>query len=175
VAKPVNSIDLGRVLAKWLRDDGSFNSENLAFSQPNLVDNIVHVADTRHISVFDHIKILEQFDGDKELIREVLEIFLKNISIRHKNLQNAIISKDIKNILAESHTIKGMSSSVSAIALSFIAAEINDVANNENFEVLQEKVIELNNQITKFQEKIKESGFLLNSDNQHEYNLYENT
>lgn len=50
------------------------------------------------------------FDGDKEMIRALLEVFESSYTEHLEKLESSILRKDFENIKLHAHTLKGMCS-----------------------------------------------------------------
>jgi len=52
--------------------------------------------------------VLENFMDDEELLFESIDLFLERVSARMITLKAAVADKNLEDIMAEAHTIKGM-------------------------------------------------------------------
>jgi len=70
----------------------------------------------RSDSVVDHTALLERFEGDRELLREIASLFLEDVPQRLSELRDAVSRRDSTAVQRAAHTIKGAVSILSAAA-----------------------------------------------------------
>ncbi|MCD6384669.1 PAS domain S-box protein [Candidatus Sumerlaeota bacterium] len=112
VSKPVNPKELAEAIERML---GKVKPSSR--SQPS------GSAETGK-KVFDREALLQRVDGDEELLKEILEVFLKDTPARIKSLKDAVSTKDAESIQRDAHSLKGSAGSVGAVALQELAAEL---------------------------------------------------
>jgi HPt (histidine-containing phosphotransfer) domain-containing protein len=71
-------------------------------------------------------------DGD-DLVKEVLEIYLRNAPEMIKRITNDISANNMKSLAADAHTFKGSSAQVGAVGIASLCREIDDAIQNEQF------------------------------------------
>ncbi len=69
-------------------------------------------------------KAVEEFEGDKEFLIEVLNAFLENAETQTGTIRQAISDGDAEVVRKEAHSIKGGSANLTANTLSDIAYEL---------------------------------------------------
>ncbi len=72
-------------------------------------------------------KAVEEFEGDKEFLTEVLEGFMENVRTQIETLHHAISDGDTEVVRKEAHSIKGGASNLTADKLSVIAHELENI------------------------------------------------
>jgi HPt (histidine-containing phosphotransfer) domain-containing protein len=77
---------------------------------------MVNTKDTFNLStpVFDYDDFLDRIDGDVDLLKEVIEIFLKDTPGILANLYSGIKSGDTEAVERAAHTLKGATANISA-------------------------------------------------------------
>lgn len=90
-------------------------------------------------SVFDYDDFLYRIDGDVDLLKEVIEIFLKDTPVLLADLYSAIKSGDTNAVERAAHTLKGAAANISAIKMQSLSQQIqlalreNDATGLESF------------------------------------------
>jgi PAS domain S-box-containing protein len=108
--KPIDRSELKMVIAKYLPAQKKDSAENIESSEKQWADTGL-AADNQ--SVISWAAIIEQC-GEEEVVREVVEVFLKEAPKYMEMLSEAIKNKDSKDIRFYAHKLKGSSSYVTA-------------------------------------------------------------
>jgi HPt (histidine-containing phosphotransfer) domain-containing protein len=74
--------------------------------------------------VFDRDALLTRVDGDMTLLNEVVGIFLADYPNMLSKIENAVVSRDPKDIEASAHVLKGSAASIGANRLSIAALKL---------------------------------------------------
>ncbi len=163
VAKPINPLELAKVLERWLpgadgeeqrTEDGSQKSE-IRRQEPEDKEQMGEAVHTEKVgrmeqavkreeqaraevapSLVDRAALLDRCMGDEELARDVVQLFLENMPQRIRELQAALDVGDAKAANLAAHTIKGMSANTSAEALRSLVEEMEDAARDGNLEAV---------------------------------------
>ncbi|MEQ8221506.1 MAG: ATP-binding protein, partial [Candidatus Eremiobacterota bacterium] len=109
--------------------------------------------------IFDSKAFLERLDGNLQLFRKTLSLSLDDITSEIMNLTAAIEKGECKKIKFHAHSIKGVSSNLSAGMLKNIAEKIESLSFSDNKEMLKDLEKELYIEFEKFKEKLKELNF----------------
>jgi CheY-like chemotaxis protein len=120
ITKPVNPSELFRAISKQIT--GLKIPEN-KISIPK---------DDKQI--FDKKDFLKRVDGDDELAKELLEIYLKNASLLIENLKLAFQEGNLNKIKILSHTLKGSSANIGAKSVNFRVTEIENLVREGKLE-----------------------------------------
>lgn len=75
-------------------------------------------------------------DGD-DLVKEVLEIYLRNAPEMIKRITNDIDANNMKSLAADAHTFKGSSAQVGAVGIASLCKEIDDAIQAEQIEQIK--------------------------------------
>ncbi|SFM60258.1 PAS domain S-box protein [Methanolobus profundi] len=133
ISKPISINTLSEKLVKWLKP--SEMKEHHPDNEPDEND--------KHL-IFDKQYFMGNIMHDTNMARKVIEIFNKNTPDQIEELKKAIIRKDKEEIIKHSHSLKGSSASVGGMALSNIAAEIENGAMTDDMDSIQDMVEKLN-------------------------------
>ena len=82
-------------------------------------------------SIFDDQFLLNQLSGNSDLVISILRKFVVSMKKQVKNIHTAIEEKDIEEVIATGHKLKGAAVTIGCNQLSEIAAEI-EMAGVEN-------------------------------------------
>ena len=92
--------------------------------------------------VFDYADFLARIDGDVELLKEVIEIFLEDTPRLLSDLYTAIERNDLVAAERAAHTLKGAAANISACGLYAISQEAQQAVKNKDWNLL-ERMIDL--------------------------------
>ncbi|MBN1256259.1 MAG: Hpt domain-containing protein [Planctomycetes bacterium] len=81
---------------------------------------------TKDRQVFSVENSLDLVAGDKELLQEVIEDYIKDLPAKLQELQNAISEGNLKQVELISHSIKGTGVTLGAAILSEAARKVED-------------------------------------------------
>jgi len=82
--------------------------------------------------VFDYEDFLHRIDGDVELLKEVIEIFLEDTPGLLTNLYAGIKSGDTVAVERAVHTLKGATANISAKRLQQLSQQVQLILKNNN-------------------------------------------
>jgi len=74
--------------------------------------------------IIDPKRVLEQFEGDLDLLQEVIELFLRDCPIRLREMRDAIASGDHPTLLRAAHSVKGSAAIFSATSAVNVALRL---------------------------------------------------
>jgi signal transduction histidine kinase/CheY-like chemotaxis protein len=116
IAKPVSTQELARSLTRWLDPQ-----------QPQVASPVPAPA-VSHLPVFNRADTLGRFEGDEELLNEIVALSLEDLPRSLKRLQEALQAGQIDAVRQHAHSIKGAAANVGAQALSALAAALESAA-----------------------------------------------
>ena len=90
--------------------------------------------------VFDYADFLARIDGDVELLKEVIEIFLEDTPRLLSDLYTAIERNDLVAAERAAHTLKGAAANISACRLYAVSQEAQQVVKNKDREALDHMI-----------------------------------
>ena len=77
-------------------------------------------------------EFLERVQGDKELLLELLDIFVDDFQSKRKLLQSAVSKNDYEQIRGIAHALKGASGNISAKGLRELLLHCEKMGNNQD-------------------------------------------
>jgi PAS domain S-box-containing protein len=83
-------------------------------------------------------RAIEEFEGDREYLTEVLEGFLKNVRAQLETMGQAISNRDADLVRKEAHAIKGGAGNLTAEDLAGIALELENIGTSGDLEEANE-------------------------------------
>lgn len=149
IAKPVTMRDLEKTLQRWLGDKKQTEQETIPEKQ---------VEDKIDPEFFDPNFLVQQLGGDKDTAAVILKGFLADVQSQIAALESAFSSRNIKEAIRLSHSIKGASGNVGAFALKKAAAEIEAALKAEKLDNIEKSIAELSalfSQVKKIIDTIK--------------------
>ena len=78
--------------------------------------------------------LIEQFAGDAEILKEVVEDFIKSLPELVKSVEEAAKGQDAKALEVSAHTLKGASSNFLAKDVVAIAAELEKMGRDNDLD-----------------------------------------
>lgn len=117
LSKPIRREQLAKVLAIWLDQPASGNSNEL--SAPVVESDTI--AKTYDDKMWDQDQAIKNLDGDKDLLTDMIQLFLEEMPLLLANLNDAYRENNLFELGNTAHAIKG---SVSY----FCAAEVTECA-----------------------------------------------
>jgi len=104
--------------------------------------------------VLDLAEFLERVQDDKELLVELLDIYLGDFDGKRKALIDAVENKDFEQIKSVSHSLKGASGNISAKNLREIFIQFEEMAKAEDLSQAQTVVDNMDKQFGELTEHI---------------------
>ena len=96
------------------------------------------------MAIIDWAQFNENFQYyDKEIVREVIDIFVDECDDRINNLQKDIEEKDFTSLAFNAHSLKGMIANYMAPKAVELARKLEELAKNNSEEGINEVFIEL--------------------------------
>ncbi|MBF0226126.1 MAG: response regulator [Desulfobacterales bacterium] len=167
LSKPLKKKDLIEIVQKWT----VIKDTSLEEIKKDLLDEIQTEIDISGIveetkldelspqqndlSPMNYEKALEEFDGDKEFLMEVIDGFFSNVISQIEILSKAVNTGDAENIAKEAHSIKGGSANLLALDLSKSAAELEKLGKSGVLDGSQEKFEILKKEFYRLEEYIR--------------------
>lgn len=81
-------------------------------------------------SIFQRGELLDSLDNDEAVVREIIDMFLRDTRLRLTAIQKAIAAADYMELCHLAHAIKGSASYVYAPAIREAAARLEEQAKN---------------------------------------------
>ncbi|MBN2644718.1 MAG: response regulator [Desulfuromonadaceae bacterium] len=130
LSKPVTSLAVKNILQKWLPE---FFEPDRELPQ-NSAHPVLHSGGSAEL--FDKLSLLDRLDGDVDLAKMVINLFLEDMPAQLEKLQDCLENEDLEAVGAQAHQIKGACANVSALAMRAIAAKMETLSAEQNWNVL---------------------------------------
>jgi len=136
IAKPLRRKELLAMVDKWTRRSDDFRlkiddrESETGNAQSELTANIqssIINSQSKEDVPMNLDRAIEEFEGDKGFLMEVLEGFLENVKAQIGTIHQAISDGDAEIVRREAHSIKGGAANLTADKLSRIALELEDI------------------------------------------------
>ncbi|PKP57109.1 hypothetical protein CVT91_11420 [Candidatus Atribacteria bacterium HGW-Atribacteria-1] len=102
--------------------------------------------------VFEWDKALEMVDGDKEFLKELVEIFISDYPQKLTKIYQAIKEKDFKAISEAAHSLKGASGNLSLARVYKLSFELEKMAKDRVLKDIGKVYQDLKEELEKFKE-----------------------
>jgi PAS domain S-box-containing protein len=137
VPKPVNPLNLGTVLERWLpREDAVTASENLDLAAPEEAGEAASVGEQEYPD-FDTSDLHARYMGDMELAKEILGMILEAVPAKIVALHASVAARDLAEVVMQAHALKGMALNASCVALGKAAEAMEQAGKSGDVEALQ--------------------------------------
>jgi HPt (histidine-containing phosphotransfer) domain-containing protein len=101
--------------------------------------------------VFNRKELLDRLDGNEELLREIIEVFLRDIPLQMEKLKGALQNGEAAVVQRQAHTIKGAAANINAELMRQGAWEVEMAAKEENCQKARSLVQGLEKQFEELQ------------------------
>ncbi len=152
VAKPINPVEISRVLSKWLgqskkshavsRIDNHIEDEHGIQDQQQRASSIINSSKP----TFDKAALLERVCHDHEFAQEITTIFINTIPGLIQSLKDYLKQCKVKEAVRDAHSIKGNSANTGCMSLSETARQMEMAGHSEDLDKMNELVTELEKQ-----------------------------
>ncbi len=105
--------------------------------------------------VFDYADFLERIDGDVDLLKEVIEIFLEDTPRLLADLFAAIRRGDAGAVERAAHTLKGATANISAKRLYALSHQVQQAAKNGDAASLEPRIHQFAENFDKLTRELK--------------------
>jgi len=96
--------------------------------------------------IFNQGAFATRVEGDEELMRELLEIFLEQAPQQITEMHLAVKSQDAGRLQGQAHSLKGAAASISAEALKEVASLLEQVGKSQNLTQATTLLVQLGEQ-----------------------------
>lgn len=148
LTKPIDIKKLLHVLYKWLPEKKAEKRKGVDMlrAEPGIEEQSMDVP------IFDLNEFSERTMGDKELGKQVLDMFLENSEKLISGLQVAISESNKEEIMRMSHSLKGSAANVCAKRIVELAYKLEKIAKENNIkkEKIDKKLIRLKEELELF-------------------------
>ncbi len=144
IAKPLKRTEFLFIVDKWAANNmehepeiGPDHQDNNVMEKNDATEEDTHKG--RNIPI-DFDKAVEEFEGDKEFLMEIINSFLEKVGTQTETIRQAISNGDSEIVRREAHSIKGGAANLTADELSKVASELE---NNGKSGMLGESTVTL--------------------------------
>ncbi len=136
LSKPFKIKELELILQKYLSHD-------------ECVDTMIDISESSDNSgkILDYSYLESLFDGDKNVVENVVSSFKETCEKSLLSLKESIKSNDLDEIKIIAHTLKGAAGNIGATKIMEISKRIENKAKEENVETIKESIKKLENYI----------------------------
>ncbi|MEI6702412.1 MAG: response regulator [Deltaproteobacteria bacterium] len=145
LSKPVKKEELSLILEKWQKQVDQKDSPIQDQSQVVSPGTIL----------FDKVQLLENFDGDEDFAKSILEDAVKEIPKDVEELKTLCGGEDLQAIRILAHTMKGMAANLCTPALWALASKIETAAKESDLKSARKLFPELQQTARMTMEEIK--------------------
>jgi PAS domain S-box-containing protein len=132
VAKPINPDVLGNILRNWLSNAVTESPENPPQTSVAVTSN----------SPIDLNRMLDLFDGDEEVVDELLMVFYNSIDGLKTKL-STVVAEQSQNVKIMAHEIKGSASNVGAVTLTSLSETLEMAVQKQDWTQINELVMQI--------------------------------
>ena len=100
--------------------------------------------------IIDLPEVLERVQNDRELLAELIDIFLEDCPAKISMIKQAVLKKDFSQLRDTSHSMKGASGNISAKRLHTTFLQIEQLAKNDSLEGIEAFLKDLDKQFEEF-------------------------
>jgi len=101
---------------------------------------------------------VEEFEGDKEFLMEVVDGFLENVRAQIPTIRQAITDGNAETVRGEAHSIKGGAANLTADKLSKIAFELENIGKSGALEGGIEALERLEKEFSRLEDYVRNLG-----------------
>ena len=139
ITKPIQRDELFDTIEAFINKDAEVD-------QPASIEN--------SNAIFDYQTLFDLVDGDRQLLTELLELFIKDLPHRVDDIQNAIESNDARKLEVSAHSIKGALLNISAGMAARAASKLEHVGKMNNTEQFNKSFSDLAEELEKLKEML---------------------
>ena len=121
ISKPVNPEDLDEVLRCWVLSAQGTEPAPAPDTDEDRSDS----RDPIDHSLLERLRDLQE-EGEPDILAELVEMFLSDVSARLKTLRGAVEGGDGRSVERTAHTLKGSAKNMGAVRMSEICAELEE-------------------------------------------------
>jgi signal transduction histidine kinase/DNA-binding response OmpR family regulator len=128
VSKPIQLRDISEAIQRHM-ERGVSVEKNSLLTDPGTGEG-----------VFNRKELLDRLDGNEKLLREIVEVFSKDIPLQMERLKGALQNGEAAVVQRQAHTMKGAAANINAELMRKAAWEVEMAAKEENWQKAQSLV-----------------------------------
>ena len=152
VENSINSGMNGHITKPYVKEEIEEVLNYYSFEAHNPKQNVIK--NSEDTELFNYEELLVNFEDEKEIVKEVLELFIKKVENQIVVIEDASKNGDYEKIKFESHSIKGGSFNITAKRLGSIAEKIELSAKINNTSETKSNITHLKDEFIKVKEII---------------------
>jgi len=152
VENSLNSGMNGHITKPYVKEEIEEVLNYYSFEAHNPKQNVIK--NSEDTELFNYEELLVNFEDEKEIVKEVLELFIKKVENQIVVIEDASKNGDYEKIKFESHSIKGGSFNITAKRLGSIAEKIELSAKINNTSETKSNITHLKDEFIKVKEII---------------------
>jgi PAS domain S-box-containing protein len=145
LSKPFKPDDLEIIIEKYLGQKNVKASNNRKKDRSSIPSKY-----------YDKKAILDRIDGDMDLFRQLIALFLKEVPNQIKQIKLAIKENDPEKITLYAHTIKGSAYNIRAMELKQVAFDIEKAGKSSDIHLAASKIEALENTFDKLNDELRQ-------------------
>ena len=131
ITKPLRRKELISMVNKWISSDSAKVSDPASIENDNSLSTTEIKSNSEPI---DLDRALEEFMDEKEVLKNVLEVFIQNASQQVDIINKAIRDQNSEIVRKEAHAIKGGASNLAAERLANIAFTLENIGSSDTLD-----------------------------------------
>lgn len=149
VSKPIDAEKLQLTLKRWLAEETVYHHE------PELPETDAKSPELgTEKSPIEMSRMLDLFDGDEEIVSELLDVFYMSIASLKTNLAAAVNERS-ENVRAIAHEIKGSSNNIGAEVLGSFAEKLEVATAKQNWIEIESLTVQIQNELDRVKQFIE--------------------
>ncbi len=153
ISKPISPQELSKTLERWLPQEQAELPQTKDMPRGK-------TAAAEALPVFDYEGLMGRIMDDMELAGKIVAAFMEEIPRMVDELREQIVGGDAGLAGRQAHKIKGAASNTGFMAISAIAADMQQAGEKRQMETIIALMPELDSQLELLKTKIKDSGVL---------------
>jgi len=145
LSKPFKPQDLQYMLEKYLGNRNIQTKQNRKIDRSSIPSKY-----------YDKKAILDRIDGDMDLFRQLIALFVQEVPNQIKQIKLAIKANDPERITLFAHTIKGSAYNIRAMELKQIAFDIEKAGKSSDIHLAASKIDALDNIFEKLNTELRQ-------------------
>lgn len=104
-------------------------------------------------------EVTEIVDGDMELFKEIVDLFLETTPALIATIHEAVIGEDMETLRNMAHSLKGSAANIGALSLRYLSYEIENAATENDLGEARRLAKHLQNEMENLKKALNEIDF----------------
>jgi CheY-like chemotaxis protein/HPt (histidine-containing phosphotransfer) domain-containing protein len=118
----------------------------------------VETAGAQEAAVFDVADLCDRLGGDREAVRDILNLFLADVQTDVDQLDRGARERDTQQVMRQAHSLKGTLANVGAVAAQRAAAALEVAGKREDWSAMRSGIDDLKSAIASARHAIREAA-----------------